>query len=135
MAGQRPLGGAGKVRLGSAWPVGISEPHVSVLQVRATDADSGSFGLISYSLGTGLSNSPLAAFSLGEETGQLCTRRELDRDEGLPSYDFTVTAMDGVSGPWAKGLGALGHSPGTPPATWGLHLPQLGTGHSPCHQQ
>ncbi|KAJ7320114.1 hypothetical protein JRQ81_019625 [Phrynocephalus forsythii] len=63
--------------------------------VTATDADSGSLGALSYSLGTGLSTASPSAFSLGEETGQLCTMRDLDRDEGTSTYDFTVTAIDG----------------------------------------
>ncbi|KAL8191488.1 UNVERIFIED_CONTAM: hypothetical protein K2H54_073910, partial [Gekko kuhli] len=63
--------------------------------VTATDADSGSLGSVSYSLGTGLSSFAPSAFHLGEETGQLCTAGDLDRDEGLATYDFTVTAVDG----------------------------------------
>ncbi|KAH0625313.1 hypothetical protein JD844_033822 [Phrynosoma platyrhinos] len=63
--------------------------------VTATDADSGSLGTLSYSLGTGLGTSAPSAFSLGEESGQLCTTRDLDRDEGTSAYDFTITAIDG----------------------------------------
>uniref|UniRef100_A0ACB8FH05 Uncharacterized protein n=1 Tax=Sphaerodactylus townsendi TaxID=933632 RepID=A0ACB8FH05_9SAUR len=70
-------------------------PSPSSLQVTATDADSGSFGSVSYSLGTGISSLAPSAFSLGEEAGQLCTAEELDRDEGVATYDFTVTAVDG----------------------------------------
>lgn len=66
-------------------------------QITATDADSGSLGSISYALGTGLGSLVPSAFLLGEETGQLCTAQGLDRDEGPSAYDFTVTAVDGVS--------------------------------------
>ncbi|XP_061485277.1 protocadherin-16 isoform X2 [Rhineura floridana] len=65
------------------------------LQVTATDADSGSLGSLSYSLGTGLTSFAPSAFSLGKETGQLCTTQDLDRDEGISAYDFTITAVDG----------------------------------------
>nr|XP_034970866.1 protocadherin-16 [Zootoca vivipara]XP_034970867.1 protocadherin-16 [Zootoca vivipara] len=70
-------------------------PGTCFLQVTATDADSGSLGSLSYSLGTGLTSSAPSAFRLGEETGQLCTTQDLDRDEGTSAYDFTVTAVDG----------------------------------------
>ncbi|XP_077197129.1 protocadherin-16 isoform X2 [Paroedura picta] len=70
-------------------------PGTCFLQVTATDADSGSLGSISYSLGTGISSFAPSAFSLGEESGQLCTTGGLDRDEGVAVYDFTVTAVDG----------------------------------------
>ncbi|XP_015274464.1 PREDICTED: protocadherin-16 [Gekko japonicus] len=70
-------------------------PGTCFLQVTATDADSGSLGAVSYSLGTGLSSSAPSAFRLGEKTGQLCTAGDLDRDGGLAAYDFTVTAVDG----------------------------------------
>lgn len=66
-------------------------------QIMATDADSGSLGSVSYALGTGLGSLVPSAFLLGEETGQLCTAQGLDRDEGPSTYDFTVTAIDGVS--------------------------------------
>lgn len=69
----------------------------SSLQVRATDADSGSLGAVSYSLGSGISSLAPSAFHLGEETGQLCTTGELDRDGGIAAYDFTIAAVDGVS--------------------------------------
>ncbi|XP_026577443.1 protocadherin-16 [Pseudonaja textilis] len=70
-------------------------PGTCFLQITATDADSGSWGIISYTLGTGLSSLVPSAFLLGEETGQLCTAQGLDRDEGPSAYDFTVTAVDG----------------------------------------
>ncbi|XP_070605431.1 protocadherin-16 [Erythrolamprus reginae] len=70
-------------------------PGTCFLQITATDADSGSFGSVSYALGTGLGSLAPSAFLLGEETGQLCTAQGLDRDEGPPAYGFTVTAVDG----------------------------------------
>eukprot|EP00063_Salmo_salar_P095100 XP_014069935.1 PREDICTED: protocadherin-16-like [Salmo salar] len=66
-----------------------------ILEVTATDADGGSFGSISYSLGSGINSAVPSQFSVGKETGQICTNVALDRDQGPTSYDFTVTAVDG----------------------------------------
>uniref|UniRef100_A0A8C8EHU5 Protocadherin-16 n=1 Tax=Oncorhynchus tshawytscha TaxID=74940 RepID=A0A8C8EHU5_ONCTS len=66
-----------------------------ILEVTATDADGGSFGSISYSLGSGINSAVPSQFSVGKETGQICTNVALDRDQGQTSYDFTVTAVDG----------------------------------------
>lgn len=63
----------------------------------ARDADGGSFGSISYSLSSGIKSAPPSQFTVGKETGQICTTAVLDRDQGPASFDFTVTAMDGVS--------------------------------------
>lgn len=63
-------------------------------QVSATDKDRGSFGTITYTLGS--SSGSTLPFSLGKESGQLCTSTALDRDEGLDKFDLTVTATDGV---------------------------------------
>lgn len=71
------------------------------LQVSATDEDRGSFGAISYALGSGSGNAPPTHFTIGKESGQLCTRTALDRDEGLDKFDLTVTATDGVRTPSA----------------------------------
>lgn len=65
-------------------------------QVSATDEDRGSFGTISYTLGSGSGAVVPTHFTLDKETGQLCTSTALDRDEGLDKFDLTVTAMDGV---------------------------------------
>lgn len=70
---------------------------VCVVQVTATDADGGSFGSISYSLGSGMGSTAPSQFTISKETGQICTAVALDRDQGPSSYDFTVTAVDGVS--------------------------------------
>uniref|UniRef100_A0A674E8H8 Protocadherin-16 n=1 Tax=Salmo trutta TaxID=8032 RepID=A0A674E8H8_SALTR len=66
-----------------------------ILEVTATDADGGSFGSISYSLGSGINSAVPSQFSVGKETGQICTNVALDRDQGPTSYDFTITAVDG----------------------------------------
>ncbi|XP_035522449.1 protocadherin-16 [Morone saxatilis] len=65
------------------------------LEVTATDEDRGSFGAISYTLGSGSGSAVQTHFTIDKETGQLCTRTALDRDEGLDKFDLTVTAMDG----------------------------------------
>ncbi|XP_039353238.1 protocadherin-16 [Mauremys reevesii] len=65
------------------------------LQITATDADSGPFGSLSYSIGSGIGSVVPTQFSINEHTGQLCTVQGLDRDEGATAYDFTVTAVDG----------------------------------------
>ncbi|KAE8295094.1 Protocadherin-16 Protein Dchs1 Protein dachsous-like protein 1 Precursor [Larimichthys crocea] len=67
------------------WPV----------EVTATDADAGSFGSITYSLGSGINSAVPSQFTIGKETGQICTSAALDRDQGPASFDFTVTAVDG----------------------------------------
>lgn len=67
------------------------------LQVKAKDADGGSFGSVSYSLGSGPGSLAPPHFTINKETGQICTTAILDRDQGPASYDFVVTAVDGVS--------------------------------------
>ncbi|XP_071352960.1 protocadherin-16-like [Trachinotus anak] len=66
-----------------------------ILEVTATDADGGSFGSITYSLGSGINSAVPSQFTIGKETGQICTSALLDRDQGPASFDFTVTAVDG----------------------------------------
>uniref|UniRef100_A0A3Q4H2E3 Protocadherin-16 n=1 Tax=Neolamprologus brichardi TaxID=32507 RepID=A0A3Q4H2E3_NEOBR len=65
------------------------------LEVSATDEDRGSFGTISYNLGSSSGNTLPTQFTINKETGQLCTSTALDRDEGLDKFDLTVTAIDG----------------------------------------
>ncbi|XP_029821605.1 protocadherin-16 [Manacus vitellinus] len=65
------------------------------LQVTATDADSGAFGSLSYSIGSGIGSVVPTQFSIDKHSGQLCTEQPLDRDEGTSAYDFTITAVDG----------------------------------------
>uniref|UniRef100_A0A671WKU3 Protocadherin-16 n=1 Tax=Sparus aurata TaxID=8175 RepID=A0A671WKU3_SPAAU len=65
------------------------------LEVSATDEDRGSFGSISYTLGSSSGSTVPSLFTIDKESGQLCTRTALDRDEGLDKFDLTVTATDG----------------------------------------
>ncbi|KAM4619841.1 protocadherin-16 [Polymixia lowei] len=65
------------------------------LEVSATDEDRGSFGAISYTLGSGSGASVPTQFTIDKGTGRLCTSTTLDRDEGPDSFDLTITAMDG----------------------------------------
>uniref|UniRef100_A0A674PHG7 Protocadherin-16 n=1 Tax=Takifugu rubripes TaxID=31033 RepID=A0A674PHG7_TAKRU len=70
-------------------------PGTCILEVTARDADGGSFGSISYSLSSGIKSASPSQFTIGKETGQICTTAVLDRDHGPASFDFTVTAVDG----------------------------------------
>lgn len=90
------------LRFVSHGPFGISGPSMPYLmsffpQVSATDEDRGSFGAITYTLGSGSGGVVPTHFIINKETGQLCTSTTLDRDEGLDKFDLTVTATDGVS--------------------------------------
>lgn len=64
--------------------------------MRATDADGGSYGSIAYSLGSGVNSATPSQFTIVKETGWICTSTSLDRDQGPSSFDFAVTAVDGV---------------------------------------
>uniref|UniRef100_A0A671L952 Protocadherin-16 n=1 Tax=Sinocyclocheilus anshuiensis TaxID=1608454 RepID=A0A671L952_9TELE len=68
---------------------------ICFMEVTATDADGGSFGSISYSLGSGPGSVTPSQFTIGKHNGQICTTTSLDRDQGPANYDFTVTAVDG----------------------------------------
>uniref|UniRef100_A0A667YUJ3 Protocadherin-16 n=1 Tax=Myripristis murdjan TaxID=586833 RepID=A0A667YUJ3_9TELE len=70
-------------------------PGTCFLEVSATDEDRGSFGAISYALGSGSGSMVPAQFTINKETGRLCTSTALDRDEGSDNFDLTVTATDG----------------------------------------
>lgn len=65
------------------------------LEVTATDEDRGSFGAITYTLGTPAGGAVPTQFTIHKETGQICTSATLDRDDGLDKFDLTVTATDG----------------------------------------
>ncbi|XP_026137609.1 protocadherin-16-like [Carassius auratus] len=65
------------------------------MEVTATDADGGSFGSISYSLGSGPGSVTPSQFTVGKHNGQICTTTSLDRDQGPANYDFPITAVDG----------------------------------------
>lgn len=92
--------------------------HPASPQVTATDADSGPFGLLSYSLGAGLGASGSPPFRIDAHSGDVCTTRTLDRDQGPSSFDFTVTAVDGVSGQTLGRLGGGGVFAGPVRARW-----------------
>uniref|UniRef100_UPI00398ED930 protocadherin-16-like n=1 Tax=Pristiophorus japonicus TaxID=55135 RepID=UPI00398ED930 len=64
-------------------------------KVSATDADSGVFGTIAYSIGSGIGSLAPTQFTIDQRTGQVCTTNKLDRDEGPNHFEFTVTAVDG----------------------------------------
>ncbi|XP_030634016.1 protocadherin-16 [Chanos chanos] len=70
-------------------------PGTCFMEVTATDADGGSFGSVTYSLGSGISSLTPPQFTIGKDSGRICTSMVLDRDKGPVSYDFTVTAVDG----------------------------------------
>ncbi|XP_076832352.1 protocadherin-16 [Brachyhypopomus gauderio] len=65
------------------------------MEVMARDSDAGSFGSVSYSLGSTPGGLVPPHFTINKASGQICTSTSLDRDEGPASYDFTVTATDG----------------------------------------
>nr|XP_054499145.1 protocadherin gamma-B5-like [Agelaius phoeniceus] len=64
-----------------------------VLRVRATDADAGSNGRVSYSFGS-VSESVRALFAIDSESGEVRTAGALDFEE-KKKYVFTVEATDG----------------------------------------
>ncbi|XP_043928153.1 protocadherin-16 [Protopterus annectens] len=78
------------VSLKESTPVGTC-----FLKVTATDADSGTFGSVVYSIGSGIASVVPTQFSIDKQTGEICSAQSLDRDEGIRSYDFTITAVDG----------------------------------------
>ena len=61
-----------------------------VVQLNATDADRDDFGRVTYSI---LSSSALEQFKIDEETGDMVTRRPLDR-EVRKLYEVPVAAFD-----------------------------------------
>ncbi|XP_072302038.1 protocadherin-16 [Eucyclogobius newberryi] len=65
------------------------------LEVTATDEDRGSFGAITYGLGSPGGGAVPTQFTIHKETGQICTSAALDRDDGQDKFDLTVTATDG----------------------------------------
>ncbi|CAH2301204.1 protocadherin-23 [Pelobates cultripes] len=65
------------------------------LQVKATDADSGLFGHICYSVYDGFHDSKESQkFSIDRETGQICVRQDINREGEPGSYDLLVKAQD-----------------------------------------
>ncbi|KAM8939464.1 protocadherin-23 [Pelodytes ibericus] len=65
------------------------------LQVKATDADSGPFGRIAYSVYDGFHNSKESQkFSINLKTGQICVSQDIDREGETGNYDLLVKAQD-----------------------------------------
>ncbi|KAG7458772.1 hypothetical protein MATL_G00224240 [Megalops atlanticus] len=65
------------------------------LQVTATDADTGEFGKVRYSLSHGLDSfdkHPL--FQIDPDSGQVCVSQDIDREAGLMNHDILVKAED-----------------------------------------
>jgi len=89
-------------------------------QVSATDEDRGSFGAISYILGSGSGSPAPTHFTIDKETGQICTSTALDRDEGSEKFDLTVTATDGVR--ILLKLGGIRSCDLGNPSSWQTHL-------------
>ncbi|XP_075716448.1 protocadherin-23 [Rhinoderma darwinii] len=66
------------------------------LQVKATDADSGSFGEVHYSLYDRFHNTKESQkFWIDHDTGRICVSQEIDREGEPGSYDLIVKAQDG----------------------------------------
>ncbi|XP_055132166.1 protocadherin-23 isoform X2 [Symphalangus syndactylus] len=66
------------------------------LQVTASDADSGLYGFIEYSLYDGfLSYEAPQAFRIDPHDGQICVSQDIDRERDPATYDLLVKAKDG----------------------------------------
>ncbi|XP_073501312.1 protocadherin-23 [Phyllobates terribilis] len=66
------------------------------LQVKATDADSGSFGVVHYSLYDRLHNTKESQkFWIDHDSGRICVSQDIDREGEPGSYDLIVKAEDG----------------------------------------
>ncbi|XP_013927607.1 PREDICTED: protocadherin-23, partial [Thamnophis sirtalis] len=73
-----------------------SEVGYCLLQVKATDQDSGHFGYIEYFLYNGfLSNEKPEAFDIDLNSGCIYVSQDIDREEDPSTYDFLVKAIDG----------------------------------------
>uniref|UniRef100_H2ZZL6 Protocadherin-16 n=1 Tax=Latimeria chalumnae TaxID=7897 RepID=H2ZZL6_LATCH len=66
------------------------------IQVTATDADSGPFGTVRYSLYEGFNNYEKSQlFRIDPDSGQICVSQDIDKEEGPASHDVLVKAEDG----------------------------------------
>ncbi|CAK6445874.1 unnamed protein product [Pipistrellus nathusii] len=66
------------------------------LQVKASDADSGLYGLVEYSLFDGFqSYEAPRAFQIDSHDGQICVSQDIDRERDPATYDLLVKARDG----------------------------------------
>ncbi|KAM5193481.1 protocadherin-23 [Mantella aurantiaca] len=65
------------------------------LQVKATDADSGSFGQVHYSLYEKFHNlKESEKFFIDRDSGRICVSQDIDREGDLESYELLVKAQD-----------------------------------------
>ncbi|XP_055975002.1 protocadherin-23 [Sorex fumeus] len=66
------------------------------LQVKASDADTGLYGFIEYSLYDGFqSYAAPRAFLIDPHDGQICVSQDIDRERDPATYDLLVKAKDG----------------------------------------
>ncbi|XP_069599874.1 protocadherin-23-like [Ranitomeya imitator] len=66
------------------------------LQVKASDADSGSFGIVRYSLYDRFHNTKESQkFWINHDSGRICVSQDMDREGEPGSYDLIVKAEDG----------------------------------------
>ncbi|XP_060034907.1 protocadherin-23 [Erinaceus europaeus] len=66
------------------------------LQVNASDADSGLYGFVEYSLYDGFQSSMAPqAFYINPHDGWICVSRDIDREQDPATYDLSVKAKDG----------------------------------------
>ncbi|XP_015265545.1 PREDICTED: protocadherin-16-like [Gekko japonicus] len=73
-----------------------SRPGLCLLQVEASDRDSGHFGHIEYFLYNGFHNYEKSkAFQIDPSNGYICVSQDIDREEDLSTYDLLVKATDG----------------------------------------
>ncbi|XP_054845620.1 protocadherin-23 [Eublepharis macularius] len=73
-----------------------SRAGLCLLQVKATDRDSGHFGHIEYFLYDGFhSYEKSKAFQIDPSSGHICVSQDIDREEDPATYDLLVRATDG----------------------------------------
>ncbi|KAM8765246.1 protocadherin-23 isoform 2-T2 [Rhynchonycteris naso] len=66
------------------------------LQVKASDADAGLYGLVDYSLYDGFqSYEAPRAFQIDPHDGRICVSQDIDRERDPATYDLLVKARDG----------------------------------------
>lgn len=69
-----------------------------ILQVKASDADAGLYGLVEYSLYDGFqSYEAPPAFQIDPQDGRICVSQDIDRERDPGTFDLLVKAKDGVS--------------------------------------
>ncbi|KAM4834144.1 protocadherin-23 [Thomomys bottae] len=66
------------------------------LQVKASDADAGLYGLVEYSLYDGFQSAEAPpAFRIDPRDGRICVSQDIDRERDLDTFDLLVKAKDG----------------------------------------